>query len=60
MAAALFYFIEKGQISQVRETVVDLWISKTRRLSQATACDGSRITATAVGQETAPGTLPIY
>ena len=30
------------------------------RLSQAAACDGTRITTTAEGQEFVPGTLPIY
>ena len=29
-------------------------------VSQAAACDGTRITTTAVGQDVAPGTLPIY
>ena len=29
-------------------------------VSQADACDGTRITTTAVGQDVAPGTLPIY
>ena len=29
-------------------------------VSQATACDGTRITTTTIGQEVAPGTLPIY
>ena len=29
-------------------------------LSQAAACDGTRISTTAVGQDVAPGTLPIY
>ena len=29
-------------------------------LSQAAACDGTRITTTAEGQEIAAGTLPIY
>ena len=29
-------------------------------VSQATACDGTRITTTTQGQETASGTLPIY
>ena len=30
------------------------------RMSQAAACDGTRITTTAEGQEVAAGTLPIY
>ena len=29
-------------------------------LSQAAACDGTKITTTANGQDVAPGTLPIY
>ena len=29
-------------------------------VSQAAACDGTKITTTASGQEVAPGTLPIY
>ena len=29
-------------------------------VSQAAACDGTRISTTAVGQDVAPGTLPIY
>ena len=29
-------------------------------VSQAAACDGTRITTTTIGQEVAPGTLPIY
>ena len=29
-------------------------------VSQAAACDGTKITTTAEGQETATGTLPIY
>ena len=29
-------------------------------VSQAAACDGTRITTTTQGQETASGTLPIY
>ena len=29
-------------------------------VSQAAACDGTRITSTADGQAVAPGTLPIY
>ena len=29
-------------------------------VSQAAACDGTRITTTAVGQDVAPRTLPIY
>ena len=32
----------------------------TPAVSQAAACDGTRITTTAEGQETAAGTLPIY
>ena len=31
-----------------------------RTVSQAAACDGTRITTTSAGQETAPGTLPIF
>ena len=31
-----------------------------QKLSQAAACDGTRISTTAVGQDVAPGTLPIY
>ena len=29
-------------------------------VSQAAACDGTKITKTASGQDVAPGTLPIY
>ena len=29
-------------------------------VSQAAACDGTKITTTASGQDVAPGTLPIY
>ena len=29
-------------------------------VSQAAACDGTKITTTSAGQETAPGTLPIF
>ena len=32
----------------------------TPAVSQAAACDGTRITTTAEGQEIAAGTLPIY
>ena len=32
----------------------------TPAVSQAAACDGTRITTTAEGQERAAGTLPIY
>ena len=31
-----------------------------KSLSQAAACDGTRITTTTIGQQIAPGTLPIY
>ena len=30
------------------------------QLSQAAACDGTRITTTSIGQEVMPGTLPLY
>ena len=35
-------------------------ILKSLTVSQAAACDGIRITTTAVGQDVAPGTLPTY
>ena len=35
-------------------------LDKSYSLSQAAACDGNKYTTTASGQETVPGTLPIY
>ena len=46
----------KALLTPLLATVLQL----KEQLSQAAACDGTRITTTAEGQEIAAGTLPIY
>ena len=51
--------IETGFFHLTKRPVHILKALRFLSLSQAAACDGTRITTTTIGQEVAPGTLPI-
>ena len=50
--------IKSGHLERLETTQEDCFVSPV--VSQAAACDGTRITTTTQGQERASGTLPIY
>ena len=53
-------FLRESAQKHVQTTHVKSKKIQDLSLSQAAACDGTRITTTTVGQNVAPGTLPIY